>query len=101
MIRRLIIRVSVGVGAAALLTLSALHAASPCEWDHIDRIVAVGDVHGAYDRYVEILKTAGIVDAGGRWIWSGASSARRRPRAGARIFCSAITKRRGCLATSD
>jgi calcineurin-like phosphoesterase family protein len=67
MIRRLIIRVSAGIVAAALLTLSALHAASPCEWDNIDRIVAVGDVHGAYDRYVEILKTAGIVDAGGHW----------------------------------
>ena len=67
MIRRLIIRITVGVVAAALLTLSALHAASPCEWNNIDRIVAVGDVHGAYDRYLEILKTAGIVDADGRW----------------------------------
>jgi hypothetical protein len=30
--------------------------------------VAIGDVHGAYDRFVEILKVAGIVDGELRWI---------------------------------
>ena len=42
-------------------------AASPCEWTGIDRVVAIGDVHGAYDRFVEILKVAGVVDAGSHW----------------------------------
>jgi len=42
-------------------------ATSPCEIDRVDRIVAVGDVHGAYDRFVEILQTAGIIDARLRW----------------------------------
>ena len=31
------------------------------------RVVAVGDVHGAYDRFVAILRTAGILDDKGRW----------------------------------
>ncbi|HYN09996.1 MAG TPA: metallophosphoesterase [Vicinamibacterales bacterium] len=39
----------------------------PCEFDNVDRIVAVGDVHGAYDRFLEILQIAGIVDRRGRW----------------------------------
>jgi len=39
----------------------------PCEFDHVDRIVAIGDVHGAYDRFVEILRAAGVVDARQRW----------------------------------
>jgi hypothetical protein len=39
----------------------------PCEWDHVERVVAVGDVHGAYDRLLEILQTAGVVDSGGHW----------------------------------
>jgi hypothetical protein len=39
----------------------------PCEFEGVERIVAVGDVHGAYDRLVEILKTAELVDARGRW----------------------------------
>jgi hypothetical protein len=42
-------------------------ATSPCEIDRVDRIVAVGDVHGAYDRFVEILQTAGVIDARLRW----------------------------------
>jgi calcineurin-like phosphoesterase family protein len=46
---------------------SPLPAASPCEWNGIERVVAVGDVHGAYDRFVEILKVAGIVDSDLRW----------------------------------
>jgi hypothetical protein len=41
--------------------------ASRCEIDRVERIVAVGDVHGAYDRFVEILQTAGILDARLRW----------------------------------
>jgi hypothetical protein len=42
-------------------------AATPCEFDNVDRLVAVGDVHGAYDRFVEILQVAGVVDRNGRW----------------------------------
>jgi hypothetical protein len=64
------------LGGAAILccTLAPanepVHAAgSPCEIDGVDRIVAVGDVHGAYDRFVEILRQAGIIDA--RLHWTG------------------------------
>src|SRR5439155_21362657 len=32
-----------------------------------ERVVAVGDVHGAYDRFIEILKVAGVVDADAHW----------------------------------
>jgi hypothetical protein len=55
--------------AAAVLAFGSrsLPAASPCEWNGIDRIVAVGDVHGAYDRFLEILKVAGVLDAGAHW----------------------------------
>jgi len=41
----------------------------PCEVDRVDRIVAVGDIHGAYDRLVEILRAAGLLD--GKLHWSG------------------------------
>jgi hypothetical protein len=36
-------------------------ASTSCGIDGVERIVAVGDVHGAYDRFVEILKTAGLI----------------------------------------
>jgi hypothetical protein len=32
------------------------------------RIVAVGDIHGAYQELVSVLQRTGIVDAGGQWI---------------------------------
>jgi hypothetical protein len=65
-------------GALAAVCVAAALAATPletpvraqttrCELDGIERIVAVGDVHGAYDRYVEILRSAGVLDARLRW----------------------------------
>ncbi len=44
-------------------------AREPCVLDGIERVVAVGDVHGAYDRLVEILQTTGLLDA--RLHWAG------------------------------
>jgi Calcineurin-like phosphoesterase len=66
-------RVVTGLALAALVLRSpflALHggaASASCGIDGVDRIVAVGDVHGAYDRFVEILQTAGLVDNRQRW----------------------------------
>jgi hypothetical protein len=40
-----------------------------CDLHTTQRIVSVGDVHGAYDRLVAILRTAGLID--GRQRWSG------------------------------
>ena len=50
---------------ASLIGLSAR--ATPCEFDKAERIVAVGDVHGAYDRFLEILRAAGVIDERLRW----------------------------------
>src|SRR4029453_2156891 len=45
-----------------------LHGVEPeCEFDHVERIVAVGDVHGAYDASAGILRTGGLVDDRQRW----------------------------------
>lgn len=45
-----------------------LPAASACEWEDVERIVGVGDVHGAFDRFLEILRTTKLVGADGHWI---------------------------------
>lgn len=37
-------------------------------WEGIDRIVAIGDIHGDYGSYMAALQAAGVVDARGRWI---------------------------------
>ena len=37
-------------------------------WEGVDRIVAIGDLHGDYEGYLETLKLAGLVNRRGRWI---------------------------------
>src|SRR5579864_7727483 len=39
----------------------------PGVWSGVERIVAVGDVHGDYDQLEAVLKTAGLIDAQGNW----------------------------------
>ncbi len=39
----------------------------PWEWNGVPRVVAVGDVHGAFDNMVAVLKTAGILDEKLKW----------------------------------
>jgi hypothetical protein len=54
---------------AAVVASPTSHAASStCQFSDVDRIVAVGDVHGAYDRFVEILRAARVIDERNRWI---------------------------------
>ena len=55
------------VAAFVALASHSLAAASSCEWDGVERVVAIGDVHGAYDRFVEILKTTGLIDGELKW----------------------------------
>ena len=38
-----------------------------CVWKDIDKIIAVGDIHGDYDNFVKILKSAGLIDDMLKW----------------------------------
>lgn len=40
----------------------------PCDITTTERVVAIGDVHGAYDRFVAMLRGAGLIDARQRWV---------------------------------
>jgi hypothetical protein len=53
---------------AAVVAIPPVRAAdAPCEFENVGRIVAVGDVHGAYDQFLDILRAADVVNARGRW----------------------------------
>ena len=41
------------------------------EWNGVERIVAIGDIHGAYDNLVQVLQNAQLIDAKLRWIGGG------------------------------
>jgi tetratricopeptide (TPR) repeat protein len=39
----------------------------PWEWSDVPRVVTIGDVHGAFDNMVAVLKTAGLIDEKMNW----------------------------------
>src|SRR5262245_13373628 len=39
----------------------------PCNIQTTERVVAIGDVHGAYDPFVALLRATGLTDGRGRW----------------------------------
>ncbi len=36
-------------------------------WVDVQRVVAVGDIHGDYENYLAVLQAAGVVDSRGKW----------------------------------
>ncbi len=58
--------------ALMLIAASGTATAAPRQidayrWEGVERVVAIGDIHGDYDAYIGVLQAAGIVDARGRW----------------------------------
>ena len=53
-----------------LLALPAGLAAEniPWEWSGVEKTIVIGDIHGDYERFVEILQRTGVVDSDLRWI---------------------------------
>lgn len=52
---------------ALLLFGLPLGAEIPCAWTGVERVVAVGDLHGDYDHFLAILQGTKIIDADGHW----------------------------------
>ena len=53
-----------------LVSLSHLYAAgTQCVWTGIEKIIAVGDIHGDYKAFIKILKGTGLID--GELHWTG------------------------------
>jgi hypothetical protein len=60
--------VGLAIAAAAPLLVTGFGAPVPvAQPATAPRVVAVGDVHGSFDAFVEILQTAGLIDAKLRW----------------------------------
>jgi hypothetical protein len=49
------------------LIFAAAKEISEYEWEGVERIVAIGDIHGDYDNYMATLTAAGLVDKKGKW----------------------------------
>ena len=58
---------------ALILLLIPVHAAASTAGASSGRVVAVGDIHGAYEGLVEILREADLIDESERWIGGDAT----------------------------
>lgn len=62
-------RVLAATAVMAVVLAAVPRAKEPaCEFTGVTRVVAVGDVHGAYDALLSILRTAGLIDDRQRWV---------------------------------
>jgi hypothetical protein len=50
-----------------VLALVLAGAASAESWQGVERVVAVGDVHGSFDQFTTVLRQAGVIDEKNRW----------------------------------
>lgn len=53
--------------AHALSAAAAPRQLDDLRWSGVERIVAVGDLHGDYANYLAVLRGAGLIDARGHW----------------------------------
>jgi hypothetical protein len=57
------------VALALLLALAAPLAAKPDSvWTGVEKIVAIGDLHGGYDQFVRLLHATQLIDGDNKWI---------------------------------
>jgi len=57
---------------AALTIAGVSEARAQSSWSHVARVVAIGDLHGDYDKFHDMLGQAGLIDA--RDHWSGGAT---------------------------
>jgi Calcineurin-like phosphoesterase len=56
------------VGLVLVLGTVPVYAAEQSIFEDVERIVAIGDLHGGYEKFVEILRIAALVDENNHWI---------------------------------
>ena len=56
-----------GASLSTTATSAAAEEFDPCDVRGVSRIVAVGDVHGAHDNLITVLRSAGLIDRKKRW----------------------------------
>lgn len=61
------IRVILACFIISSLCISLYAESRQCVWKDIEKIIAVGDIHGDYDNFVKILKEAGLIDDTLKW----------------------------------
>lgn len=62
------VRFIVVVALALIVHTPFARAAEQNNWQGVERIVAIGDLHGGYKKFVKILRLSGLINKRNRWI---------------------------------
>lgn len=65
--RRMASLISLALAFSILALARSSPEQSPGVWTGVERVVAVGDIHGDYDQLVAVLKSAGLIDDRTNW----------------------------------
>lgn len=68
MLRRIAVAPVLCVFLASSISSASPRKIDDYHWDNVDRVVAIGDLHGDYDNYLLVLGIAGIINARGQWV---------------------------------
>lgn len=68
MLRRIAVAPVLCVFLASSISSASPRKIDDYHWDNVDRVVAIGDLHGDYDNYLRVLGIAGIINARGQWV---------------------------------
>jgi hypothetical protein len=55
------------LSAIFVLAQPASAQTAQAQWDGVSRIVVIADLEGDYEKFTDMLRTAGLIDAGNRW----------------------------------
>lgn len=58
---------TIAAALAALALIGTPTARAQSEFDGVERIVVIGDLEGAYEKYLDMLRTAGLINARNDW----------------------------------
>lgn len=53
--------------AVACASAPAAQAQAQSAWSNVERVIVIGDLEGDYEKFTDMLRTAGLIDARGNW----------------------------------
>jgi hypothetical protein len=53
--------------SAPAIVLAGAQKVDDYHWTGVERVIAIGDLHGDYERYFDVMRSAGLIDKKGRW----------------------------------
>lgn len=65
---RLLFQLIILLLCAPVVVLAKAEKVNDYHWTGVERVIAIADLHGDYERYIDVMRSAGLIDKRGKWI---------------------------------